>query len=112
MPIADDRTRANALPDQLVGPFDEAAKRTVAVLNAHAAALSWVRDTTGSYPAPDSVANELRRVAGELRSGADRRYPATALGQAAVDALAAHRRRLMTGNVLDDNRSTEDDTAP
>ncbi len=91
MSAADDRTRARALVDDLLGPSDQAADRAVAVLNAHAAALAWVRDTTGLYPAPPSIAAELSRVAGRLRTGADDRDPVTVLGRAVLDALAAHR---------------------
>ena len=86
-----DRARAHALIDELVGPSDAAADRTVAVLHAHAAALAWVRNTTGSYPAPADVATRLDEAAARLRTGEDARDPVAVLGQAAVDALAAHR---------------------
>jgi hypothetical protein len=88
---AADRVRAHALVDDLLGPPDEAADRAVAVLHAHAAALAWVRDTTGTYPAPASVAAQLDRAAKLLRSGGDERDPVAVLGQTAVDALAAYR---------------------
>lgn len=58
------------------------------MLHAHAAALAWVRDTTGTYPAPASVADRLAAVAEQLRKDDDR-DPVAVLGQAAVDALAA-----------------------
>jgi len=61
------------------------------VLHAHAAALAWVRDTTGTYPAPADVAARLNDAAERLRTGDDTRDPVAALGQAAVDALAVHR---------------------
>ncbi|GEM_PF-4838509 len=86
MTAADDRARAHALVDDLLGQPDQAADRAVAVLHAHAAALAWVRDTTGAYPAPASVAARLDSVAERLRSGDDERDPVAALGQAAIDA--------------------------
>jgi hypothetical protein len=83
--------QAHALVDELLGPPDEAAVRAVAVLHAHAAALAWVRDTTGDYPAPPGVAAALLAAAERLRTGEDDRDPAAVLGQTAIDALAAHR---------------------
>ncbi|HET8684126.1 MAG TPA: hypothetical protein VFM54_19970 [Micromonosporaceae bacterium] len=83
--------RAHALVDQLLGPSDEAADRAVTVLHAQAAALAWVRDTTGSYPAPASVAARLDSAAKRLRSMEDERDPVAVLGQTAVEALAAYR---------------------
>ena len=77
--------------NELLGPSDATADRAVAVLNAHAAALAWVRDTTGAYPAPASVSSALEYAAQRLRTGEDVRNPVAVLGQAAVDALAAHR---------------------
>jgi hypothetical protein len=53
--------------------------------------LAWVRDTTGGYPAPASVAAWLDSAAERLRTGADGGDPVSVLGQIAVDALAAHR---------------------
>jgi hypothetical protein len=91
MGAANDRTRAHALVDDLLGPPDQAADRAVAVLNAHAAALAWVRDATGLYPAPPSIAAKLAAVAGRLRTGADEGDPVAVLGRDALDALAAHR---------------------
>jgi hypothetical protein len=88
---AEDRSRAEELVKDLFGPSDPAADRAVAVLQAHVAALAWVRDATGSYPAPAEVATALDGVAELLRSGADERDPAPVLGQAAVDALASYR---------------------
>lgn len=86
-----DSDRAHALIDTLFGEPDAAADRTVAVLNAQAAALAWVRDTTGTYPAPPPVAEQLSTAARQLRSGDDPRDPAPVLIQVAVEALAAHR---------------------
>ena len=83
--------RAHALIDKLFGPTDAAADRAVAVIHAQAAALAWVRDATGTYPAPAIVAAELDRVARQLRSVDDGRDPVPVLGQTAVDALAAYR---------------------
>lgn len=91
MTTAGDRIRAHALVDDLLGPSDELADRAVAVLHAHAAALAWVRETIGRYPAPTSVAAMLATAAERLRSGEGDRDPVAVLGQAAVDALAAHR---------------------
>jgi len=88
---AADRARAHALVDDLLGPSDQAADRAVAVLHAHAAALAWVRNTTGTYPAPASVAVQLFSAAERLRDGSDGRDPVAVLGQTAVDALAAYR---------------------
>jgi hypothetical protein len=90
MTAAADRARAHALVDDLLGPPDEAADRYVAVLHAHAAALAWVSDTIGAYPVPAGVAARLQDAAERLRAG-DERDPVAVLGQAAVDALAAHR---------------------
>ncbi len=86
-----DRTRAHDLIDALCGKPDAAADRTVEVLNAQAAALSWVREATGAYPAPASVAEALNSAAGPLRTGDDPRDPVIVLGRIAVEALAAHR---------------------
>ncbi|WP_239338005.1 MULTISPECIES: hypothetical protein [unclassified Frankia] len=91
MSAADDRSRAHAVVDDLLGQPDQAADRAVAVLHAQAAALAWVRDTTGLYPAPPSIAAALNSAAGRLRTGADDRDPVAVLGRAAIDALAAHR---------------------
>ncbi|MBE1485671.1 hypothetical protein [Plantactinospora soyae] len=91
MTDSDGRRRAHALVDELVGPSDETADRAVEVLHAHAAALAWVRDTTGSYPAPPMVTAALNEAATALRSGGDWRDPVAALGQAAVEALTAYR---------------------
>jgi hypothetical protein len=91
MTTAEDRVRAHALVDGLCGPPDPAADRAVEVLHAHAAALAWVRDATGRYPAPPSVSARLNSAAEHLRTGLDDRDPVAVLGQTAVDALAAHR---------------------
>jgi hypothetical protein len=77
--------------NSLCGSPDRAADRAVAVLHAHAAALAWVHDTTGTYPAPPTVTAHLNDAAETLRTGTDDRDPVAVLGQAAVDALAAHR---------------------
>jgi hypothetical protein len=86
-----DQTRAHQLVTELLGPSDPSADRAVAVLNAHACALAWVRDTTGAYPAPASVAAVLDSAAQRLKSGEDPRDPVRVLRRAAEDALAAHR---------------------
>jgi len=92
-----ERTRTRAIIEKLCGPWveDPAADRAVAVIHAHAAALAWVRDTTGVYPAPASVAAELERVSWPLRTGADGRDPVTVLAQTAAAALAAHQSSLV-----------------
>lgn len=58
------------------------------VLYAQAAALTWVRHTTGSYPAPQSVAQRLAEAAAELRG--DQRDPVTVLISVAAAAVAEH----------------------
>lgn len=83
--------RAHALVDDLLGPSDAAADRAVAVLHAHAAALGWVCDTTGAYPAPSAVAGPLARAAEELRSPSDNRDPVVIMRQVAGEALDAYR---------------------
>lgn len=83
--------RAHELVDELLGPPDQVADRAVAVLHAHAAALAWVRDATGSYPAPAKVAAVVASAAERLRTGDDERDPVAVLGQTAVQALAALR---------------------
>jgi hypothetical protein len=82
-----DVARALALVEKLFGPSDERADRVVEVLNAQAAALSWVYETTGAYPAPPEVAKQLHDVAMTLRE--DDRDPVPVLRQVAADALAA-----------------------
>jgi len=91
MTTAEDRARAHVLVDDLLGPADSAAHQVVTVLHAHAAALAWVRDTTGTYPASPSVAARLDTAADRLRSGVDSRDPEAMLGQVAADALAEYR---------------------
>ena len=90
MTSAEELRRAHALIDEFWGPSDPAADRAVEVMNAHAAALAWVRDTTGRYPAPPSVAAEIERVSWPLRTGEDDRDPNTVLHQTAVEALAGY----------------------
>jgi hypothetical protein len=79
--------RAHALVDELCGPPDAAAARSVDVLHAQAAALAWVRQFTGSYPAPTRVVARVDAAAGKLRAGEDDRDPRVVLIQVAVDAL-------------------------
>jgi hypothetical protein len=80
---------ARAALDALCGPLlpdpvaDQAADRAVRILHAHAAALTWVRQATGSYPAPLEVAGRLAEVATQLR-GDDRDPVAVLIGVAAV----------------------------
>jgi hypothetical protein len=82
--------RAHALAAELFGTSDPVADRVVEVLHAHAAALAWVRDTTGSYPAPVLIAARLDSAAERLRAGIDDREPVAVLKQTAIDALAAY----------------------
>jgi hypothetical protein len=86
-----DRARARQLVHDLLGPSDAAADRAVTVLHAHAAALAWVRDVTGRYPAPDVVAAQLEAVAHRLRAEAVDEDPVAVLHTVAVEALAAYR---------------------
>ena len=85
---------AHALVDLLLGAPDRAADRAVAILHAHAAALAWVRDSTGGYPAPPSVADRLTTAAERLRTGEDPGDPVAVLRRAAEAALATYQ---MTG---------------
>jgi hypothetical protein len=91
MTAAEERALAYALVDSLCGASDEAADRSVTVLNAHAAALARVHEVIGVYPAPPAVAAHLNRAAEALRADLDGRDPTVVLGQAAAEALAAHR---------------------
>jgi hypothetical protein len=81
--------------EDLCGPLTDdpvavrVADRAVRVLHAQAAALAWVRQTTGAYPAPAVVARRLAEVAAELRS--DDRDPVTVLIGVAAVAVAEHR---------------------
>jgi hypothetical protein len=80
--------------EELCGPLapdpvaDLAADRAVRVLHAQAAALAWVRQTTGTYPAPPAVAQCLAEAAVQLR-GNDR-DPVTVLIGVAAAAVAEH----------------------
>lgn len=67
----------------------EAATRAVQVRNAHAAALAWVRQTTGEYPAQAQLAERLTAEANLLRE--DDRDPSSVLIQTAADAVAQSR---------------------
>ena len=58
------------------------------VLHAQAAALAWVRQTTGRYPAPTGVARRLAEAAAQLRG--DDRDPVTVLIGVAATAVAEH----------------------
>lgn len=83
--------RAHALIDEVCGQPDPAATRAVEVLTAQAAALTWVGQATGTYPAPAGVAARLREVAEELKDPSNQRDPDSVLIQAAATALAAER---------------------
>jgi len=53
-----DRTRTD-----IIEHADAAAARAVAVIHAQAAALAWVHDTTGTYPAPRPVSDAIAAAA-------------------------------------------------
>jgi len=89
------RIRSHALVDGIFGlapnaDADESAARAVAVIHAQADALAWVRDTTGTYPAPRPVSDAIAAAAAKLRADDDR-DPAIVLRGVAADALAAYR---------------------
>ena len=79
--------------DELCGPLagdpvaDQAADRAVRVLQAQAAALAWVYQAAGLYPAPPMVAQRLAEAAARLRT--DDRDPDTELVR--IAAVAEHR---------------------
>jgi hypothetical protein len=85
--------RAHGLVDAVCGEPDAAAVRAVAVLQAHGAVLAWVRQATGSYPAPVRVAERLQEAALRLRTGVDAGEPGAVLVQIAAAALAEDRSR-------------------
>ncbi|WP_173159097.1 hypothetical protein [Phytohabitans suffuscus] len=87
---AEERARALALVERICGPLDAATRRTGAALEAHAAALAWVRKTTGRSPSPAPVAAALRQAAAGLHDVADERDPREVLFAIAEEALAAH----------------------
>jgi hypothetical protein len=80
--------------EQLCGPLpidpaaDQAADKAVRVLHAQSAALAWVRQATGMYPAPPTVAQRLAEAAAQLRE--DDRDPVTVLIGVAATAVAEH----------------------
>ena len=88
--------RVHALIDELFGVPDEAANRSVDVLHAQAAALTWVHEVTGTYPAPRHVAEAVDRVARPMRTGEDMRQPTEILRQVAADALASSQSSAVT----------------
>ena len=85
---------SRAALEALCGPLlrdpvaDQAADRAVQVLQAQAAALNWVRQATGTYPAPLEVARRLAAAASQLRG--DDRDPVTVLIGVAAVAVAEH----------------------
>jgi hypothetical protein len=92
-PTDEQRERIIRLIESVCGKPDAAADRAVQVIHAQAAALEWVHETTGAYPAPLAVADQIEAVARRLRPlvGADD-DPATILHQVAVEALAKYQR--------------------
>lgn len=82
---------AHALIDAVCGQPDMAATRAVEVLSAQGAALAWVGQATGSYPASAGVAARLREMAEELKDPSDHRDPDAVLIQVAAVALAEER---------------------
>lgn len=89
--MTDDPRRAL---EELCGPLpvdpaaDQAADRAVRVLHAQSAALAWVRQATGTYPAPPAVARRLAETAAQLRE--DDRDPVAVLIGVAATAVAEH----------------------
>jgi hypothetical protein len=80
-----DLAEVHALIEQLCGTPDADAIRAVEVSNAQIAALAWVRESTGAYPA--AVSARLQDVADELCRPGEDRDPREVLIQAAVAAL-------------------------
>jgi hypothetical protein len=91
MTVTTEQARAYALIEEFFGTSDPAADRVVEVLHAQAAALEWIRDTTGTYPAPAPVAVRIAEVAHRLRTCQDDREPMTVLRETAEQALADYR---------------------
>ncbi len=89
-PAAADTTAALALVETVFGVPDAAAHRAVDVLHAQAAALAWVRETTGRYPSPRPVAAVIQEAANGLREVDDERDPDEILLAVAAEALGAH----------------------
>lgn len=86
--------RSHALVDSIFGlapdaAAEVAAARAVEVIDAQAAALAWVRDVTGTYPAPRPVADAIAKIAERLRL--EDGNAAALLREAAAAALAAYR---------------------
>jgi len=95
-----DYEAAMAAIQALVGPLppdpeaDARADRAVAVIHAQAAALGWVHQATGAYPAPPSVAQTIARTAARLRdvgTVAAEPDPDRVLIGVAAEALSAYR---------------------
>lgn len=84
-----DHARLCAVIEELAGPTDAAGDRAAAVLHAQVAALAWVRDTVGAYPAPAPIAAAISTAAAQLRG--DERDPVDVLTRVALDAVAAYR---------------------
>jgi hypothetical protein len=89
VPVTVDHARLYAVIEDLAGPTDAAGDRAAAVLHAQVAALAWVRDTTGAYPAPAPIAAAISTAAEKLRG--DDRDPVDVLTRVALDAVATHR---------------------
>jgi hypothetical protein len=85
-----DFAEVQALIEQLCGTPGAAAVRAVEVSNAQLAALAWVRESTGAYPA--AVSARLQEVADELCLPGEDRDPREVLIQAAVTALQGQER--------------------
>jgi hypothetical protein len=82
--------RAQALVEELFGVPDAAANRAVVVIHAQTAALAWVRDVLGVYPAPRPISEHLQRIANDLKSIDDQRDPAHVLMHSASEVLARY----------------------
>jgi hypothetical protein len=85
-----DLAGVHALIEQLCGIPDARAVRAVEVSNAQLAALAWVRESTGAYPA--TVSARLQEVADQLCLPGDGRDPREVLIQAAVAAVQGKER--------------------
>ena len=83
-----DQAHLHAVIEDLAGPTDAAGDRAAAVLHAQVAALAWVRDTIGAYPAPAPIAAAIAGAAEELRG--DDRDPVDVLTRVALDAVALY----------------------
>jgi hypothetical protein len=90
MPTRLDPADLQTFIDKVFGTPDAAACRVVEVIEAHVAALAWVRHTTGRYPSPRPVAAAIQEAANGRRSVDDKRDPNEILSAVAAEALGAY----------------------